>query len=96
MEELELDPIGYFLIKIKGNKIAVAFCRYQDIEYANENAKFGKNKVSETFESEDPEKILKWIKENHFISLDSHYVYMERELKKAKQCILSGEKYIQS
>jgi len=96
MEELEMDPKGYFLIKVEDKKIAVGFCHYNDIEYADENAKFGKNKVSMEFSSEEPEDILDWIKENKLTTISSHYEYMERELKKAKNCIFTNEKYVQS
>jgi hypothetical protein len=95
--ELKLDPIGYFLIRIndKTKEIELAFCKYDEIKFTHPKARFGKNTVNQQFASESIEEILKWIKENELISMEEHLNYIKKELKKAKQAIENGEKYIQ-
>lgn len=97
MPELVLDPVGYFLIRIndKTKELEAAFCKYDEIKYSSPKAKFGKNTVNQTFSSKDPDKILKWIKDNRLIGREDHMEYMKKELKTAKKCLEKGTKYIQ-
>ena len=86
---IELDPKGYFLINIKGKTINIAHCDYQD------KKGWYKNKVESTFSSENPDEILKWTKDNNFVSLDEHYQYLVKEMKKVVKAIESNTKYVQ-
>ena len=97
MSELILDPIGYFLIRInqEKNEIEIAFCKYEEIKFTNQKAKFGKNTINQTFISKNIEEILKWIKDNKLVSKEDHMNYLKKELKKAKECLKNKEKYIQ-
>ena len=97
MPELILDPVGYFLIKInqETKEIEIAFCKYSEIKFTHLKARFGKNTVNKTFSSKDPEKILKWIKDNALYSSQDHFDYIKKELKKAEECLEKGIKYVQ-
>ena len=98
MEELNLDPVGYFLIRVNSdtNEIEVAFCRYDEIKFTHPKARFGKNTINKTFSSKDPENILKLIRENKLCSGKSHYEYIKKEIYKAKECLEKGIKYVQN
>lgn len=85
-----LDPIGYFLIRIKNKKIEIGFCRYKDMVLGKSN------KVLKTFSSQEPGKIINWIKENKLYSKQSHLTYLKKELSKASNCIKKNKDYIQS
>ena len=97
MAELVLDPVGYFLIRInqETKELEVAFCKYEEIQYTNTKAKFGKNNINQTFSSISPEKILNWIEDNELVSKNDHLEYIKKELYRAKECIKNKEKYIQ-
>ena len=96
MEELTLDPIGYFIIRVNNKKkIEIAFCKYEEIKFTHPKARFGKNTVDKKFSAKNPEKILKWIKEKKLVSREDHLDYLKRELKRAKECLDKGEKYVQ-
>ena len=86
---IEFDPKGYFLIKIEGKKIHIAHCDYQG------KKGWYKNKIESNFSSEDPDKILKWTKENNLVSIDEHYHYLVKEMKKAVKAIKTDTKYVQ-
>ena len=86
---IELDPKGYFLIKIREGKIHIAHCDYKD------KKGWYKNKVESTFSSENPEEILKWAKENNLVSIDEHYQYLVKEMKHAVKAIKTNTKYVQ-
>ena len=97
MNELVLDPIGYFLIRInqETREIEVAFCKYEEIKFTHPKARFGKNTINQTFNSKNVNEILNWIKENDLISREDHLKYMKKELKRAKECLENNTKYIQ-
>ena len=86
---IELDPKGYFLINIEGKTINIAHCNYQD------KKGWYKNKIESNFSSEDPQEILKWAKENDLVSVDEHYQYLVKEMKKAVKAIKTNTKYVQ-
>lgn len=97
MSELILDPIGYFLIRVNHNtkEIEVAFCKYEEIKFTHPKARFGKNTVNKTFSSQNINEILKWIKDNNLISKEDHFVYIKKEINRAKECLEKGIKYVQ-
>jgi|SRR3989344_2329889 len=97
MAELILDPVGYFLIRTNqdAKEIEVAFCKYEEIKFTHHKARFGKNTVNKTFSSKDPEEIIKWIKNNELYSKKEHLIYIKKELKRAKECLEKGIKYVQ-
>lgn len=82
IEPLIYDKVGFFLIGKWGKQIRVAFCTY-DL--------YIRDKIC----TADTKKILKWIKDNKYTSRKDHWNYMVRELKKVKQCIKTGKKYVQ-
>ena len=86
---IELDPKGYFLMKVEEGKICMAHCNYQDKKGWYEN------KVESTFSSVDPDEILQWAKNNNLVSLDEHYQYLVKEMKEAAKAIQSNAKYVQ-
>ena len=86
---IDLDPKGYFLIKIEGKMINIAYCNYQD-----KNGWY-KNKIESTFSSKDSEEILKWAKENNLVSVNEHYQYLVKEMKHAVKAIKTNTKYVQ-
>lgn len=88
--KLVLDPVGYFLIRTRYGKIEVGFCRYKDMVWGK------KNKVLKKKSSKCPEELLEWIEKNKLYSRKDHYEYMKRELNKAKRCLVSKKKYVQS
>lgn len=94
MPELILDPIGYFLIRINKIEIEIAFCKYEDIKFEKDK-KLGKNKINKKFSSKEPKEILEWIKKNNLVSREDHLKYLEKELKKAKECIKENKEYVQ-
>lgn len=85
-----LDPVGYFLIRIKNKKIEIGFCRYKDMVLGKSN------KVLKTFSSQEQGKIISWIKENKLYSKQSHLNYIKKELKRAKSAIKNKKRYTQS
>ena len=86
---IELDPKGYFLIKIEEEKICIAHCNYQDKKGWYEN------KVESSFSSGDPAEILQWAKKNDLVSLDEHYQYLVKEMGHAVEAITTHTKYVQ-
>ncbi|MBT3635966.1 MAG: hypothetical protein HN531_03435 [Opitutae bacterium] len=86
---IELDPKGYFLIKIEEGRICIAHCNYKDKKGWYEN------KVESSFSSEDPEEILLWAKKNNLVSLESHYQYLVKEMKHAVKALATNSKYVQ-
>ena len=86
---IELDPKGYFLIKIEEGKICIAHCNYQDKKGWYEN------KIESSFSSEDPDEILQWAKNNNLVSLDEHYQYLVKEMGHAVEAITTHTKYVQ-
>lgn len=90
MKPLTLDPIGYFLIRIKNKKIEIGFCRYKEMVLGRSN------KVLKQFKSENPKEIIEWIKKHRLYSQESHLNYIKKELIRAKQCIKKNKEYVQS
>ena len=86
---IELDPKGYFLIKIEEKKICIAHCNYQD------KKGWYSNKVESSFCSEDPDEILQWAKSNNLVSLDEHFQYLVKEMKHAVKAMATKTKYVQ-
>lgn len=89
-ENFELDPKGYFLIRIIDKEIEVGFCNYEAMVWGKSN------KVLMQFKSSDVKEILDWIKKNDLTSMKNHFNYMKKELEKAKKCIETHEEYVQS
>ncbi len=89
MNNLILDPKGYFLIRIKGNQIEVGFCKYQDMVLNKSN------KVLKQFSSSNTEEILNWIENNNLTTKANHLEYLKKELKRAKECMENNLEYIQ-
>jgi hypothetical protein len=86
---IELDPKGYFLIKIEEKKICIAHCNYQD------KKGWYSNKVESSFYSEDPDEILQWAKNNNLVSLDEHFQYLVKEMEHAVKAMATKTKYVQ-
>ena len=84
-KEFEVDPKGYFLIKVdrEDKKIEVAFCEKP-------------NEVSLTVRGDNPLEIYQTIinKEKLDIRKD-HYAYLGRELQKAYTALKEGIEYVQ-
>ncbi len=90
MKSLKLDPIGYFLIRTKNNKIEIGFCKYKDMVLGKSN------KVLKQFKSDKPEAILSWVKKNKLYSQSSHLSYLKKELARAKLAIKNKKEYVQN
>ena len=88
-KNLVLDPKGYFIIRIFEGKVEIGFCDYKDMVWAKSN------KVLQKFSSKDVNEILEWVKKNKLYTRQDHYEYLERELKRARECLDSGEEYVQ-
>ncbi|MBU63035.1 MAG: hypothetical protein CMI26_11095 [Opitutae bacterium] len=88
-DPIQLDPKGYFLIKIEDGKICIAHCHYQN------KRGWYENKIKSTFNSKDPVEILRWAKKENLISLDEHYQYLDKEMKHAVKALKNNTKYIQ-
>ena len=86
---IQLDPKGYFLIKIEEGKICIAHCNYQGKKGWYEN------KIESSFSSEDPDEILQWVKSNNLVSLDEHHQYLVKEMSHAVEALKTNAKYVQ-
>ena len=51
--------------------------------------------IAVAIESDNPEEILKWAKEKNLVSIDEHYQYLVKEMKKAVKAIKTNTKYVQ-
>ena len=84
-----MDPVGYFLVKIEGKKMGVAFCHYKQ-----QKGRYASDVVMEEY-SENKNELLQWVKDNKLYSRQDHYDYLVKELDKAEYAIKNNTKYVQ-
>ena len=107
--EIDLDPLGYFIIKIDliskrilvehylnnidGEGIAIDPITNKPIECGSKD----KRKYNKIFYGNTAKEIgiLITEKEDNLISKFDHALYLGRELQRAEECILKNTKYIQ-
>lgn len=76
------DPKGYFLVRLRGGKIECGF------------VEAGSHRMLAEFRASDPDRIIKEIASRKLCSLTG-MGYIAGELMLAKQCLDSGQKYVQ-
>jgi len=107
--EIDLDPLGYFIIKVNnkermiivehylnkidGKGIAIDPITNKPIECTSKEER----KLNKVFKGRTAKEIGVFIteKEEHLISKFDHALYLGRELQKAEACILNNVPYIQ-
>lgn len=87
---LQLDPKGYFVIRIKDKTMQIGFCKYQEM---HKQGGFTKNIIQAQISSNNEQDLMDWIK--GFISQKDHIEYMKRQITKAKTAIKENTRYIQ-
>ena len=78
---LKLDPLGYFLIRITETKTEVAFCNYQ-------------KEILDTFEG-DKDTLFSTITNKLQDLTPDHLLYLKNELTRAEAAIKTNQVYIQ-
>ena len=83
LEEFQLDPKGYFLIRInKEKQIEVGFCKKD-------------NKIEIIIKGKTPIEIYQTILRENIIQKPDHAAYLGRELQKAYIALKQNKEYIQ-
>jgi len=81
-QKFQLDPKGYFLIRIKDGFIEVGHC-------------IKDNKVETLVKGKEPEEIMYKVIDLGLVSLLDHAAYLGKELQKAKCCLKNNKEYVQ-
>ncbi|HLD14983.1 MAG TPA: DUF4346 domain-containing protein [Candidatus Nanoarchaeia archaeon] len=81
-KDLKLDKKGFFLIKLEGNHIKVAFCTYNF-------------KITKVITSNNAQDLYKEIIKRNIVSSLQHAAYLGYELEKAEYALKHKQKYIQ-
>lgn len=80
----QMDPIGYFLIRINGDRLEAGLCDYKNI-----------NVVKKIWTGSKPQDIYRQIIEDIPGIMKDHCGYLSKELTRAWICMKLGVKFVQ-
>ena len=81
-KDLKLDKKGFFLIKLEGNHIKVAFCTYNF-------------KITKIITGKNAQDLYKEIMKRRLVESLEHAAYLGYELAKAEHCLRHKTRYTQ-
>ncbi len=80
----EMDPIGYFLIRVNGDKLEAGLCSYDKI-----------NIIKKVWTGSKPQDVYQQIIKDNPTIMKDHCAYLSKELTRAWICMKLGVRFVQ-